>query len=310
MKKHITLWNEDDGDAPGYGGGGGATEAVAVSTAADGGAGQDSRQGGEGFDFRAALDERGNFRAGWDQGLPADLRDQAAGALAKYQSPLELVRGLANAQRLIGQRPQVRPPGADARPEEVSAWRRSLGVPETPEGYGIQRPESLPDGVEWSDEAVVQFSGLAHELNLTPAQVQKLVDYDAGRQAQAAQTAQARLGDYLARGRAELEQEWGERLQTNVGRAVQTAQALGLDPNDPEISNSPKILKALFAASRLMQEDRLSAAGRSGAGMTGAQQAEDIRLNPNNPWHAAYMGREGKDRQSQAQAWMDGLRRQ
>lgn len=315
MKRFITL-HEEAGDT---GGGGGATTLAASLSGGgqtqqaqqtNGGQHSDGSEGGQAptWDFRSALDDNGKFRPGWDQGLPPELKDQAA-SLAKYQDPLSLLNGMANAQRLIGQRQQVKPPGPDAKPEELANWRKTLGVPDSADGYKLTKPENLPEGVEWNDAAVKEFAGLAHEMNLTPAQVQKLVEYDLKQKAGMVEGGQARIAEYIEKGKQELTKEWGDKTRDNVAVAVQTAQKLGIDPNDPEIANSPKMLKALYMASQLMREDRLVDSSKAGTGMTGAQQAEDIRLNPNNPWHAAYMGREGKERQMQAAQWMENLRK-
>jgi hypothetical protein len=41
--------------------------------------------------------------------------------------------------------------------------------------------------------------------------------------------------------------------------------------------------------------------------MDGKAQAEDIRRNPSNPWHNAYIGKEGAARQKEAAALMARL---
>jgi hypothetical protein len=64
------------------------------------------------------------------------------------------------------------------------------------------------------------------------------------------------------------------------------------------------MIKALHSAASLIQEDKFVASNKVGLGLTGADQAEDIRRNPANPWHAAYHNKEGKERQQQAQSLM------
>ena len=41
--------------------------------------------------------------------------------------------------------------------------------------------------------------------------------------------------------------------------------------------------------------------------MDGKAQAEDIRRNPSNPWHNAYIGKEGSAHQKEAAALMARL---
>jgi hypothetical protein len=261
--------------------------------------------GGGEWDFRSALDDKGAFKQGWVDTLPPDLKDYA-GTLGKYPNVAELLRGHGNAQKLIGQRgaPGVKVPGPDAKPEEVAAYRKAIGVPDDVTGYGLKKPDALPEGVEWNEEEVGKFSALAHELGLTPAQAQKLVAYDTERMGKMNAGGKAKLDAFIQGERDALKKEWGENYQNNIGKALKTAELLGLDPKDAEIGNSAKMIKALHSAAALIQEDKFVASNKVGLGLTGADQAEDIRRNPANPWYNAYHGKETKERQAQAQALM------
>jgi len=258
------------------------------------------------FDFHSILDKSGSFKAGWHEALPEDLKEYAA-EFGKYPNAIELLRGHANKAKMIGQR-GVKPPGAEAKPEEVAAWRKALGVPETAEGYGITKPESLPEGMQWDEATVGEFQSLAHELHLTPHQVQSLMAFDQKQKEGLVSKGRGNVDAYLQEQRGLLEAEWGDRIQENTARALRAAQFLGLDPDDAEIGNSAKMIRALHAASVLMQEDRLLGGHHSTAGLGGEAQAEDIRRNPNNPWHRAYLGHEGKERQQEAAEMMRKLR--
>lgn len=304
------LFSPDDGSGAGGGGSttilggdaGGSSQQQTTTTAAA--TTTTAATGGE-WDFRSALDDKGAFKQGWVDTLPPDLKEYA-GTLGKYPNAAELLRGHGNAQKLIGQRgaPGVKVPGPDAKPEEVAAYRKAIGVPDDVAGYGLKKPDTLPEGVEWNEEQVGKFASLAHELGLTPAQAQKLVAFDTERMGKMSAGGKAKLEAFVNGQRDELKKEWGEQYQNNVGKALKAAELLGLDPKDAEIGNSAKMIKALHSAAALIQEDKFVASNKVGLGLTGADQAEDIRRNPANPWHAAYNGKEGKERQSQAQALM------
>jgi hypothetical protein len=257
------------------------------------------------FDFRSALDETGSFKQGWVDSLPADLKDYA-GTLGKYPNVVELLRGHGNAQKLIGQRGNtgLKPPGPDAKPEEVAAWKKLIGVPDTPDAYGLKKPDQLPEGVEWNEEDVKGFQTLAHEIGLTPAQVQKLTEYDLARAGKMTASGKEKLTAFVNEQRDTLKKEWGDSFSNNVERALMAAQLLGLDPKDPEIGNSAKMIKALHSAAALIREDKFVSSNKVGLGLTGADQAEDIRRNPNNPWYNAYHGKETPERQREAQKLM------
>ena len=236
--------------------------------------------------------------------VPDFIHEKFKGA----ENPLEeQAKAYGEAQKLLGQRQQVKPPGPDAKPEEVTAWRKTLGVPDDVTGYDIKKPDKLPDGVEWNEEDVNGFKKLAHEIGLTPAQAAKIAEFDTVRMGAMSAKGKAGLETFVKGQRDELVKEWGDKFDNNKERAVMTAKLLGLDPNDAEIGNSAKMIKALHAASQLIKEDQFVGSEKAGLGLTGKDQADDILHNKNNPWHKAFMGEEGKERQAQAQAFRNRL---
>jgi hypothetical protein len=298
MKLRFPLF-EEAGDGSGGGGGG-------VTILGGGGGGQgdgqqhQQQQQPQPFDFRSALADDGSFKQDWTSSLPDDLKDYAP-TLGKYPNAKELLRGLGNAQKLIGQRPGVKPPGPDAKPEEVAAWRKALGIPDAPDGYQIAKPEKLPEGVNWSDDDAKAFTAKAHEIGLTPAQVTALTEFDIQRQAAGTTKGKGEIEAYIAKQREELKASWGGDYENNLARAAKTAEFLGIDPKDPELGNSPKMIQALYKASQLIKEDAFVSPDKTGTGMTGQEQADDILHNKNNPLHNALWGREGTERQRLAQ---------
>src|SRR3546814_10894878 len=60
----------------------------------------------------------------------------------KFTSPAEVVKSYAALQSRLGR--SVVKPGPDAAPEEIAAYRRQLGVPESAAGYEVRLPEDLP----------------------------------------------------------------------------------------------------------------------------------------------------------------------
>jgi len=319
MKLYPRFLLEGDGGDGGSNGGGTPTTLLGKGAGSgDGGGGQQQQQkqgdgdgGSPAWDFRSALDDKGNFKAGWDAGLPDDLKPSAS-TLAKYPNPLELMRGHANASKLIGQKTTIKAPAPDAKPEEVERFnaqiRDVLGVPAKIEDYKIAKPDKLPDGLTWNDAEVGEFAKLAHSLNITPAAAQKLVEFDAARMSKLQQTGQSKLDEFVKSQEAELRKDWGADFEANLGLASKAAQVVGFDINDNELANNAKFVKAMLTVSRLISPDKLVGSDKSSSIMDGAAQAEDIRRNTNNPWHAAYMGKEGPSRQQEAAALMARLK--
>lgn len=312
-----------EGEGGDGGGNGGGASTTLLGRGGDGGSngvsppplatkGDGNEGGSTVWDFRTALDDKGNFKAGWDAGLPDDLKASAA-ALAKYPNPLELMRGHANASKLIGQKSApLKAPAPDAKPEEVERFnaqiRDVLGVPAKAEDYNIAKPDKLPDGLTWNEAEVGEFAKLAHSLNITPAAAQKLVEFDAQRMAKLHQSGEAKLDEFVKSQEAELRKDWGAEFEANLGLASKAAQVVGFDINDNELANNAKFVKAMLTVSRLISPDKLVGSDKSASIMDGAAQAEDIRRNANNPWHAAFMGKEGPSRQQEAAALMARLK--
>lgn len=302
-----------DGGSQGGGSGGGGTLLGRASNDGGGGQQQAQQQGdGDGggsspWDFRSALDDKGNFRAGWDASLPEDLKPSAA-TLAKYPNPLELMRGHANASKLIGQKSTLKAPAPDAKPEEVERFnlqiRDVLGVPAKVEDYKIAKPQQMPEGLTWNEAEVGEFAKLAHSLNIPPGAAQKLVEFDAQRMAKLHQSGQSKLDEFVQSQEAELRKDWGADFEANLGKAAKAAQLAGFDIHDNELANNAKFVKAMLTVSNLIKPDALVGNDKAGLVMDGKAQAEDIRRNAANPWHAAYLGKEGPSRQQEAAALM------
>lgn len=249
------------------------------------------------FDFRSVIGDGGAFKEGWINQLPDDLKPYGS-TLGKYPNVVEMLRGHGNAQKLLGQKSQpLKPPGPDATPEQRAEWRKIVGVPDSPDAYGFKKPEKLPEGLDWNDEQAKEFAKLAHELDVTPAQAEKLISYHLDKMSGMVKNGQEQLTAWKEQQRDELKKEWGDKYDNQIQRAIKAAEWCGIDPNDAELGNSAKMIRSFAKVAELLSEDKFIGPDKTGIGMTGPDAAEDIRRNPNNPWHNAYHGKEGKDRQ-------------
>lgn len=309
MKLFTRFILESEGGNGGSNGGGsptllgGGSQQPSQQQASNPNAGDSGNEGSSAFDFRSLLDDKGGFRQGWDSSLPDDLKP-SAGAFTKYPNPLELLRGHANAAKLIGQKTTLKPPAPDAKPEELdrynAAIRDALAIPAKVEDYKIAMPENLPDGMKMDDAQVKEFTALAHSLNIPASAAQKLVEFDMKRMSALQQTGQAKLAEFVKAQGAELQKEWGDKTAENISRAKRAAELLGLDVHDPELGNNAKFIRAMHTAAGLMKDDKLIGVDAASVTNGGVAQAEDIRRNPNNPWHKALHGKEGPERQREA----------
>ena len=70
----------------------------------------------------------------WREGIPEDLKPIAD----RFTSREDAIRAIQSFQKREG---QVRVPGKDAKPEEIAAYHKAIGVPEKPEAYEFFVPE-------------------------------------------------------------------------------------------------------------------------------------------------------------------------
>lgn len=130
--------------------------------------------------------------------------------LSRYSSEKDVIDALIAAQNKISSGGLKAPLPENPTPEEMAAWRAENGVPLTPKDYGIK----VPDGTDPTQTE--EFLATAHELNMTPAQVEKMIAWKTTTD-QKAMEQRAEL-DASARqaGTDELRQDWGPEYKLNI----------------------------------------------------------------------------------------------
>ena len=83
-------------------------------------------------------DDTGKLNDGWVDKLGDDFKGNPT--LATIRDLPTLAKAYLDTKKLVGAK--VGPPGDGATPEQVAAWRRTLGIPDKPEDYG----QLMPDG--------------------------------------------------------------------------------------------------------------------------------------------------------------------
>lgn len=242
----------------GSGGGGGA----------DGGGGGADNAAPAAFDWAGSLGERhGEFAdtlkaKGWEG--PADV-------LAAYG---QLEKDSAG---------RVAIPGEGASDEDRAAFWKALGRPDSPDGYGLARPENMPEA-EWDDERMGRFAAAAHALGMPAAHVKGVIDWlakDTAEQIAAfeaelpkrQQAHETALQDGLRKEfgpKAKEAEERARRVYQTYVKDDETAAAIDvLSAKTGEIN----VIKMLAAIGEDIGEARL----RGGNGGTGAVAPEQAR---------------------------------
>ncbi|GAT33290.1 hypothetical protein TSACC_21703 [Terrimicrobium sacchariphilum] len=276
--KHSMMFFE--GETATAGGGGGAattTETGGGSLISDGSAGQQQTEA------TPWVGADGAFSEGWTNRLPEDLGDYRA-SLGKFKNVGDMAKSYRELETKLGVKGTFIP-GKDAKPEEVAAYRKAVGIPDEPTKYNI-KPEQLPDGFTWpADEAIKPILEVAHRHNIPEAALRELIGANIGAQAAAsAELAKAQLEE----GKAQLQREWGDKFGANIQRAAAAAKLAGVDPNSVGFTD-PEVVKAVVALAAKISDDQFVTSGGTGSGSKGGvAEAREIQTNPDHPKYKAY----------------------
>lgn len=207
--------------------------------------------------------------------------------LAKYPSAKELDKAISNVGYLARSKGFERPP-PDAPPEEIARYnetlRKALDVPEGPEGYGIEKPESMTDE-EWEGLNISEYLEVARENNVSPQAMKALWDLDQARVAKQSEAAKAAQDSYVKEQTDILVQEFGGNLETVKQNANEVADLVGL-PRE-EIT-SASLVKALSNMHQYIGESQLPNSNEGSSrdlGKSLDQQMEAVMTDPSNPFY-------------------------
>lgn len=230
----------------------------------------------------------GTFVQDWSQKLPEEFAD-ARVSLARYKSVGELIKAYRHAEGLIGKKGVI-PPTAESSPEQVSEYRKVMGVPEKPEAYAeaIKPDIKLPDGIQWSDEIAQQYFNLAHRHNIPASAMKELAQLNLKQREFEMRAQIGQIEEGKRNGLASLQQYWGPNFENNIRLAKRAAHTVEVDPNTYGFGD-PEVVKAFVKLASKLGEGSLT----SGASMpqsTGdyAAKAKDIQTNKDNQYYKRY----------------------
>lgn len=212
----------------------------------------------------------------------------------KYNDLESLLLGFGNASQFAGRKallplPDNAPPEARA---EMEAHLRSLNrVPEKPEGYGLKRPEDLPEEA-WNPQLAQEFSALAHKHAISPQAVSELMAMQVGSTKSLIAQAQAQQAAYFSeQGKAidQLAQSKNMTRERANDVAKRGADLLGISLENPGFQ-TVEIYSACLKAAELMGSEGKLVSGDApeSSAMDERGLALDIMNNPQNPLHKAY----------------------
>lgn len=265
----------------------------APTTATSGFAQTDTPSGATLAGWRAALPPELASEKAWDD-IKGDTWEQAGPVIAKR---------FIDAHKLVGN--AVKIPGPEAPPEEHARFRARMGVPESPDKYGVQLPV-LPETLGGWDQAKVNHAlARFHTAGMTPAQVNDAIGLYAEMVVEAHDAKLAADAKTVRDAEATLARKWGPpsgpTFRRNLGLAQKALDAFlpGDNPLRGIIEgkgNDPHLVEFLALAGERMLEDG-AIEGAEYESMT--QEAVQAKIDaifadkthpahdPNHPGHAA-----------------------
>jgi hypothetical protein len=148
----------------------------------------------------------------WRDTLPDDLKSDPS--LQSFKDIPALAKSFIETKKMVGAKQGVQIPNEKSTPEEIAAFHKGLGVPDSPSLYQIKRPDSALD-LGWDSQAEGEFFAAAHKAGLTPKQVQAAVDWYGKWERAKLEKARGEANETSVR----LRTEWGPDYDAKVGRA-------------------------------------------------------------------------------------------
>lgn len=133
----------------------------------------------------------------------------------RYASPEAMAEALVAAQNRIssGELKSVLP--KDAKPEELAAWRKENGIPESPEKYDLKFDDGLVIGDD--DKPIIEgFLKTAHERNLTPDQAKGAISWYYQEQQRISDERASKDETQRQTALDSLNAEWGGNFRRNI----------------------------------------------------------------------------------------------
>lgn len=288
---------ENEGGAGGEAGAGGASAAElfggAAAAGGEGGAG-DGEGGGAGADAGGGAIEGGPDPDFYAQ-LSAEVADGESASLRDwvkskgFKDLNGMVRAHYHAEKAIHDRGVVKVPGENAKPEEIAAYHKSIGVPDDAKGYELTAvKDANGNDVPLNTALLDRLAGVAHKAGVPKAAYEALVNDFVQSQME-----EIALGDTAQQTEAAAKlKEWGAQGSANMAAIDNAMQALGLT-REEGLS-----MRAALGAGRTMDllcklgqgiaEDTMLTGGGSGRfGITGEAAQAQIDTMMKDPAIAA-----------------------
>ena len=229
--------------------------------------------GGQASDTSDTGDSGGSQAANWRQGLPEDIRENAA--LIKYENLEQAGRAFIGAQALMGKSPdqimdRPKPGDMDARRTAISTLG---GLPALEDGkvgdfkLAAHPVDNVPEWLGAEQPLGVGFLSQAHKLGLMPDQAQSVYGWFVETMMETSKQEEAKDAVSAETNARELEAKWGTgKFDQNLAAANFAIDKLGGEElraaiDGANLGTNPLLLDAFQKVGFMLAEDTSGAGG-------------------------------------------------
>jgi hypothetical protein len=215
-----------------------------------------------------------------EQSWRETIDDDATRKLAdRYTSPAAMAKALREANTELSSR--VKMPGEDASDEDMSKFRKAMGVPDEIAGYTIPKPEHYPDEVYNSEEIQGRVNGFTeamHKAGASGAAVEAAMNWYWGQEVSLQETLAKSDKSNTEAAEAELRREWGSDYDGNKNVAQDfVKQYGGEDLLNLELKDGSLVGSNPYFARMAAEAGRRISEGGLQMGLQGTEAGQDIQ---------------------------------
>jgi len=213
-----------------------------------------------------------------EQSWRETIDDDATRKLAdRYTSPAAMAKALREANTELSSR--VKMPGEDASEEDLTRFRKAMGVPDEVTGYTIPKPEHYPDEVYNSEEIQGRVNGFTeamHKAGASGAAVEAAMNWYWGQEVALQETIAKSDKSNTEAAEAELRREWGSDYDGNKNVAQDfVKQYGGEDLLNLELKDGSLVGSNPYFARMAAEAGRRISEGGLQMGLQGTEAGQD-----------------------------------
>ena len=231
------------------------------------------------------LNDEGKFSPQWY----ANNEDLAPHA--KQLDKFNAVEGLAKSYIALEKNRVV--PTKDSDPNYINSFRTANNVPQNKDGYDIEMPETMPEGVIADNDIMAEYKEVFHDINLTPHQAQVLTTNHVELMGKMAADQQGQIYEAEQKAIGDLQREWGASFGAKLESAQHSFDSLcmkaGVNSETVSFRNDPAFAKIMEAVAQSTSESRVVGAGNVATPeSSGKRYANSVMTDSNHPDYKAF----------------------